>query len=174
MLAKDCGQCWSASDLILEQFSLVASTAAKLLYVDSVPLSTLHESCALVNTALMRSRYHPVLLYATESCSAGSRAGGAYRPLTNRAYISERQCKAQSIQTRSNHALPRPRLSQHLTPYLTLRPFHAQILASPPARDAGPPLQLHKVFRSGGRLASAQIEAHPPQCDCANGTVPRL
>ena len=43
------------SDLALphEHFSLVASTAAKLLYVDSVPLSTLHESCALVNTALL-------------------------------------------------------------------------------------------------------------------------
>ena len=32
----------------------------------------LHESCALINTALMRSRYHPV----RESCSDGSRAGG--------------------------------------------------------------------------------------------------
>ena len=32
----------------------------------------LHEACALITTALVRSRYHP----ARESCSAGSRAGG--------------------------------------------------------------------------------------------------
>ena len=36
MLAKDCGQCWPAGDLILEHFSLAASLAAKLLSAVSV------------------------------------------------------------------------------------------------------------------------------------------
>ena len=40
MLAKDCGQCWPASDLILEHLSLAACIAAKLLSADSVSLST--------------------------------------------------------------------------------------------------------------------------------------
>ena len=76
MLAKDCGQCWPASDLIIEHFSLAACIAAKLLSADSVPLSTCMSS---VRWSILRLQGVVTIPYA--SPAAPDHVPVAYRAL---------------------------------------------------------------------------------------------